>query len=417
MLDFGVIVFGAEAARLFCELGADVIKVESTGVSRWRARIAGALRDRPPREPERRGQPPQLRGRRGGQAPRGLLRRAAGQLQAGDAGEARTGGGDAEGDQPPAGLVNGSALGATGPWSRWMGYGPLVRCVSGLTSLWRYPDDDASFSDSTVIHPDHHAARVCASATLAALIAPPAVRIRRRDRVSQAETILEQLAACWRPSRWRGFAQRRPAPPGTRRRGACTRARATTSGASSRFATTRTGGVCARRSVHPSWAAEAKLATASGRVAHRREIDEQLSAWTRERAPASGRGAAPACRGARRLHAAARRIRGRSSVPRRATSCGRSSSPGWRRCRSRTFRSAQSESRRRPTRRHHSLGSTRARSAWSCSAWTTRRVSGCSPPARSKRGGPRSGPPSRRPGVDDRRKMGRTPHDRARARP
>ena len=30
-----------------------------------------------------------------------------------------------------------------------MGYGPLVRCVSGLTSLWRYPDDPDSFSDST----------------------------------------------------------------------------------------------------------------------------------------------------------------------------------------------------------------------------------------------------------------------------
>ena len=29
ILDFGVIVYGAEVARLFCELGADVIKVES----------------------------------------------------------------------------------------------------------------------------------------------------------------------------------------------------------------------------------------------------------------------------------------------------------------------------------------------------------------------------------------------------
>ena len=24
-----------------------------------------------------------------------------------------------------------------------MGYGPLVRCISGLTSLWRYPDRSA----------------------------------------------------------------------------------------------------------------------------------------------------------------------------------------------------------------------------------------------------------------------------------
>src|SRR5439155_23037506 len=91
-------------------------------------------------------------------------------------------------------IVNGSALGANGPWSTWMGYGPLVRCVTGLTSLWRYPGDDDSFSDSTVIHPDHYAARLAALAALAALIGR-----RRSGRgaaigISQAEAILGQLA-------------------------------------------------------------------------------------------------------------------------------------------------------------------------------------------------------------------------------
>ena len=74
-----------------------------------------------------------------------------------------------------------------------MGYGPLVRCASGLTSLWRYPDDGGGFSDSTTIHPDHYAARVTAITALAALIA------RRRSgrgaeiATSQAETILMQI--------------------------------------------------------------------------------------------------------------------------------------------------------------------------------------------------------------------------------
>ena len=102
-------------------------------------------------------------------------------------------------------VVSGSALGETGPWRGWMGYGPLVRSVSGLTSLWRYPDDEESFSDSTVIHPDHYAARVCAVTTLAALIGRRSVRhAARRSRVSQAETILMQLGSVLAAESWLG---------------------------------------------------------------------------------------------------------------------------------------------------------------------------------------------------------------------
>ena len=130
-------------------------------------------------------------------------------------------------------VVTGSALGESGPWSTWMGYGPLVRCVAGLTSLWRYPDDDGSFSDSTVIHPDHFAARVCAITTLAALIGRRQSGHGVRDRASRRRRRSSSSSrACWHPSRWRVVARRRPAPPGTRRPGACIHAPATTSGAS-----------------------------------------------------------------------------------------------------------------------------------------------------------------------------------------
>ena len=73
-----------------------------------------------------------------------------------------------------------------------MGYGPLVRCASGLTSLWRYPDDPESFSDSTTIHPDHYAARVTAITALAALIARRGSGLGADIATSQAETILMQ---------------------------------------------------------------------------------------------------------------------------------------------------------------------------------------------------------------------------------
>jgi crotonobetainyl-CoA:carnitine CoA-transferase CaiB-like acyl-CoA transferase len=75
-----------------------------------------------------------------------------------------------------------------------MGYGPLVRCVTGLTSLWRYPDDPVGFADGNTVYPDHFAARVMATAALAALIAR-----RRSGRGAhvdgaQSETILMQLS-------------------------------------------------------------------------------------------------------------------------------------------------------------------------------------------------------------------------------
>jgi hypothetical protein len=91
--------------------------------------------------------------------------------------------------------VESSAFGRTGPWSKRMGYGPLVRAAAGLTAMWRYPDDDESFSDSVTIYPDHVCARIGASAVMALL-----ARRQRTGRgghadVAQAEVMLAHLAA------------------------------------------------------------------------------------------------------------------------------------------------------------------------------------------------------------------------------
>ena len=114
-----------------------------------------------------------------------------------------------------------------------MGYGPLVRCAAGITSLWRYPDDETGFSDSTTIHPDHFAARISAVSALAALIG------RRRSgrgaeiATSQAETLLMQTSTLLVEEALRpGAIGPRATPAATPRRGASTRAPATTSGVS-----------------------------------------------------------------------------------------------------------------------------------------------------------------------------------------
>ena len=291
ILDFGVIVYGAEVARLFCELGADVIKVESREFPDG-ARVSPvhfAIGHRGSRSVG-----VNLRSDEGVE----LIKRLAGgadvllaNFKPGTLAKLGLGEEVLHELNPGLVIVHGSALGASGPWSNWMGYGPLVRCVSGLTSLWRYPGDEDSFSDSTVIHPDHYAARLSAVACLASLIA------RRRSgrgaviRVSQAEAILVQLATLLAAEsvaggsvadgRARGSAEagHTPAPWGV----------FPCAGDDEWCVVTVRDDDDWRRLRgalgDPAWAADDKLAATSGRLAHRHEIDAHLSAWTRARAP------------------------------------------------------------------------------------------------------------------------------------
>ena len=182
MLDFGVIVLGAEAARLFADQGAEVIKVESRAFPDG-ARVSPvhfAIGHRGSRSVG-----VNLRSAEGVEVVKRLVAESdvvLANFKPGTLEKLGLGPRTLHEINPGIVIAGSSAVGATGPWSSWMGYGPLVRCASGLTSLWRYPDDAESFSDSTTIHPDHYAARVTAITALAALIARRRVGPRRRDR-------------------------------------------------------------------------------------------------------------------------------------------------------------------------------------------------------------------------------------------
>ena len=91
-------------------------------------------------------------------------------------------------------MLSTNALGSTGPWSGRPGYGPIVRCLSGVTSLWRYPDDPLGFAEPTTIYPDHYGARLCAAAVLAALVRRRRTGAGARLEVAQAELIINQFA-------------------------------------------------------------------------------------------------------------------------------------------------------------------------------------------------------------------------------
>ena len=286
VLDFGVIVLGAELARLFCDQGAEVIKIESRAFPDG-ARVSPVHFAIGHRGSKSLGV--NLRSPEGVDVVKRLVARSdvvLANFKPGTLEKLGLGTQALREINPGIVVVNSSAVGATGPWSTWMGYGPLVRCASGLTSLWRYPDDPRGFSDSTTIHPDHYAARVTAIAALAALIA------RRRSgrgaeiATSQAETILMQIGTllveeALRPGAIQatGNVGRHAAPWGVYPCAGddewC-------------VVTVRDDDDWRRLRAalgDPDWAADEDLATTAGRLARRAEIDEQLTAWTRERPP------------------------------------------------------------------------------------------------------------------------------------
>jgi len=176
-------------------------------------------------------------------------------------------------------------LGASGPWKDWLGYGPNTHPVSGLQYLWNYPEDADRPAGSTAVHPDHFVGRVGAVSVLAGLIGR-----RRTGRglvadAAQFETAIgllgdllaaESLApGSIGPS---GNAHPQHAPWG------CYPCAGDDDWCV----------ICVRDDAEwralrdamgdPEWARDPALDTAACRVARRESIDEELAAWTAQRA-------------------------------------------------------------------------------------------------------------------------------------
>jgi crotonobetainyl-CoA:carnitine CoA-transferase CaiB-like acyl-CoA transferase len=204
IIDLGVIVAGGELGRLFADLGAEVVKVESVA-------YPDGLRQTPPGQPMSRSWALthrneyslglDLRHPDGADVFRRLVTES-------DAVFAnfKPGTLDSLGFShdvlrtlnPRLVLAESSAFGAEGPWSARMGYGPLVRATTGVTRLWRSADpSDPGFYDATTIFPDHVAARITAIAALAALIDRQTTGSAARVHVSQAEVAVNQLCTAF----------------------------------------------------------------------------------------------------------------------------------------------------------------------------------------------------------------------------
>ncbi|MCW0215809.1 MAG: CoA transferase [Pseudonocardia sp.] len=208
VLDLGVIVVGAEMGRLFADQGAEVIKIETRGFPDGSRQTVTDVPITPSFVWGHRGKLGlglNLRDPEGAVLFRALVAESDVVLtnfKPGTMESLGLGYAELAAVNPDVVVVDSSAFGSSGPWSRRMGYGPLVRASTGLSELWRYPAGaggdgafgDGAFGDGATVYPDHVAARLGAVGALATLLAR-----RRRGRggqvgVSQAEAILGQLA-------------------------------------------------------------------------------------------------------------------------------------------------------------------------------------------------------------------------------
>jgi crotonobetainyl-CoA:carnitine CoA-transferase CaiB-like acyl-CoA transferase len=200
MLDLGVIVVGAEVPRLFADMGADVIKVENKA-------FPDGMRQTPPGEAitasfawghrNKQSLGLNLRDPEGIALFKQLVAEADivhTNFKPGTMASLGLGYDVLRGINPRIVMADSSAMGSTGPWSRRLGYGPLVRASSSLTGLWRYPGPGGQFCDDVTVYPDHANARVEATAVLAAVLRARRTGSGAELSLAQTETIFSQMA-------------------------------------------------------------------------------------------------------------------------------------------------------------------------------------------------------------------------------
>jgi crotonobetainyl-CoA:carnitine CoA-transferase CaiB-like acyl-CoA transferase len=209
IVDLGVIVAGGELSRLFGDLGAEVIKVESAAYPDGlrQARVGEPMSDSfawTHRNNLAFGA--DLRSDAGKQVFSRLVADADAVFANFKPGTLAALGFPYDTLQalnPRIVLAESSAFGDSGPWSNRLGYGPLVRATAGVSKLWTnehsQPDDSEKagtrhrFYDATTVFPDHVVGRITAIGALAALIHRDRTGTGARVHVSQAEAVVNQL--------------------------------------------------------------------------------------------------------------------------------------------------------------------------------------------------------------------------------
>ena len=285
VLDLGVIVVGAELGRMLADQGADVIKVENREFPDGSRQATGDVMTGSFAAGHRnkRSLGLNLRHPDGVALFMDLVARSDAVLsnfKPGTMSSLGLGYGELAKVNPAIVVAESSALGADGPWSRRMGYGPLVRASTALTGLWAYPGVDESFSDASTIYPDHAAARIGVVAVMAALLAARRSGQGAHIRVSQAETMIGQFAdmLALESIRPGSMVARGNVGPGDAPRGLYQCAGDDEWCVVDIRGDADWGRLC-RLIGRPDLAADPRYRDAAARVEHRHEIDDLVGGW------------------------------------------------------------------------------------------------------------------------------------------
>ncbi|OZC83396.1 CoA transferase [Rhodococcus sp. 06-418-1B] len=199
VIDFGVIVVGADTARILGDLGADVIKIENSSFpDGLRVAFAGPMvQGFAAGHRNKRSFAVDLRHPEGVALVKGLVADAdvvLANFKPGVLDSLGLGVESLREANPRLVIVESSAFGKTGPWSNRMGYGPLVRAAAGLTNEWVYPREPGTFSDAITAYPDHVSARIGVLAAIALLIRRERTEVGGAASVAQFEVMLSHMA-------------------------------------------------------------------------------------------------------------------------------------------------------------------------------------------------------------------------------
>ena len=200
VLDFGIVVVGADTGRLLADQGAEVIKIETQAFpdSSRHVKDQGFISvNFAVGQRNKHSLGLNLRDPRGRELLLQLAAKADVVLSNFKPGTLPNLGLSNEtllAANPRLVLVDSSAFGPTGPWSKRLGYGPLVRASLGLSAEWRYPGEEAGFCDATTVYPDHVAARFGAVSALALLIRRQRTGRGGSASIAQAEVYLTHVA-------------------------------------------------------------------------------------------------------------------------------------------------------------------------------------------------------------------------------
>jgi crotonobetainyl-CoA:carnitine CoA-transferase CaiB-like acyl-CoA transferase len=288
VLDFGIGGVGVEAARLFADYGADVIKVESKvypdfiRVVMW-TQISGSFASS---SRTKRGFGVNLKLEEGRRLLHELARHADVVTENGSTGTMDSLGVGYEAlskTNPRIVLASSQLLGDHGAWADWIGYGPSTQPIGGLVHLWDYRDSSEP-AGSTSIFPDHLAGRLLALSALAAIFRRMRTGRGAHASVAQAEAVANMLGDLLLKE---GVAPGTVKPLGNRSERGAPWGCYPCAGSDQWVAiTVRDDADWAKLKVaigDPDWAKDARYASATGRAADHDAIDAKLAEWTRAR--------------------------------------------------------------------------------------------------------------------------------------